>query len=442
MSPRVTRRLLLGAGALAPLEALAMGRVPTGGKLDLRVPYATARIDPHDLFDPLAAFFGGAMADTVYARDPSGVVYPALADGMPVVEADQTVVRLRAGLRSGRGKPIGGRDLAWSVTRARNMGAAGLFARVTPFVRSDPKEPLIARFGAIDPRVLALLLTSPLFALLPVGYDPAKPDGTGAFIANPSAGRLELVRNPNAARGPSQLERVNVRPASDLADSLRAFEAGADDVGWQGTGFYAPRPKARRFDYRDVGWVVLVTGAEAGAFYAPGVAQQLADAIPVESLHLGLSGRPGVSGGRPWSGGAASLLFDGGHPHLEEIAKVVAAKMSGAGGQITPRPIGRAALRRRRASEGFALALDVVRHPGTVPAGEIIALATADSPERGKKVSLKPPKNRTGAAHTTTKTLHVGVLGGLSAQGGIISEAVLAVDKSGRGIDWGASYRH
>lgn len=442
MSPRISRRMLLAAGALAPLDALAMGRVPTGGKLELRVPYATTRIDPHDLFDPLAAFFGSAMADTVYARDPRGAVYPALADGMPVVEGDQTVVRLRQGLRSGRGKAIGGRDLAWSVTRARKMGAAGLFARVTPFVRSDKEQPLIARFGEIDPKVLALLLTSPLLALLPVGYDPSNPDGTGAFIASPSSRGLELVRSPNASRGPSQLERVNARPARDLADSLRAFEAGADDVGWQGMGFYGPRPKARRFDYHDVGWVVLVTGTAAGAFYPPGMAQRLADAVPVESLHVGLSGRPGVSGGTPWSGGAASLLFDGSQPHLKEIADVVAAKMSGTGGQITPRPISRAALRRRRASQGFALAIDVVRHPGAVPAGELIALATADGVERGKDIALKPPKKRFGVAHTLTQTLHVGVLGGLSAQGGIVAEAMLAPDKSGHGIDWGASYRH
>ena len=50
------RALLAGVGAgllAAALDARAMGRVPIGGELSLRVPWSTARLDPHDLFDPL-----------------------------------------------------------------------------------------------------------------------------------------------------------------------------------------------------------------------------------------------------------------------------------------------------------------------------------------------------------------------------------------------------
>ncbi len=447
MSGRLHRRALLSLSALAPLGALApaaaaLGRLPTGGKVALRAPLSTARIDPHDLFDPLAAYFGGAMADTVYARDVHGVVYPALADGMPTVEGDQTVVRLRPGLRTARGKPIGGRDLAWSVARARKLGASALFARVTPWVRSDKDDPLVARFGDVDPAALALVLCSPLCALLPVGFDPNKPDGTGAFLARPSPVALELIRNPNAARGPSQLEQVTVWRAPDLAASLKAFEAGIDDVGWQGMGFYGTRPEARPFDHRDVGWVVLVTGIGAGPLHAPGMAQRLADAVPIESLHVGLRGRPGASGGTPYNGGSASLLFDSGVPHLAEIAAVLAAKMSAGGGTVTPAPVSRATLRRQRASKSFAFALDVVRDPGPVPAGVLLALATADSAERGKEVAEKPPKVTSGPAHTLTRGLHVGVLGALAVRGGVIRPVALAADKRGLGIDWGATYRH
>jgi len=116
--------------------------------------------------------------------------------------------------------------------------------------------------------------------------------------------------------------------------------------------------------------------------------------------------------------------------------------MSSAGGAVTPRPVSRAILRRRRTTAGFALALDVVRYPGALSAGTMLALATADSLERGKQVALKIPKRRFGPAHTLTSALHVGVLGGISVLGGVAQSVLLAPNKSGRGIDWGSSYRY
>jgi peptide/nickel transport system substrate-binding protein len=408
----------------------------------MRLPYATSRIDPHDLFDPLAAVLGSAIADTAYGRDARGVVYPALADGFPFVENGQTAVRLRPGLISARGKAVGGRDLAWSVARARKAGAAALFAHITPWVQSDKNDPHIARFGDVDPKVLALLLTSPLTAVLPVGFDAAKPDGTGAFVGDPSARALVLRRNPFASRGPSNLEQVRVSRGHDLADSLKAFEAGADDVGWLGLGFYGSRPGARPFNYREVGWVVLVTGKSAGALHKPGVAQKLANAVPVESLHVGLSARSGAGSQQAWSGGDAALVYDAGVPQLKEIADVVAAQLSSSGGTITPRPLGTDAVRRLRSTEAFSLALDVVRHPGPITMGPLLALSTAESVNTGIAVAKKPPSKRLGAADTLTRNLHLGVLGGLRAEGGVIQAVLLAPDMAGRGIDWGASYRH
>jgi len=444
----LTRRAMLGGslGAAATLalqsEAQALGRVPIGGRVSMRVPWSTRRIDPHDLFDPLAAIFGAAFADTVFARDQRGNVYPTLADGMPFVEGDQTVVRLRPGLRSGRGKTMGGRDLAWSVMRARKRGAVGLLAPLTPWVRSDKDQPLIARFGQVDPGKLAMLLSSPLLALLPVGFSATAPDGTGPFVASCSAGRLELVRNRNASRGPAFLERVIVRSARDLAASLRAFESGHDDLGWLGLGFHQNRPDARKFDYRDVGWVVLATGKSAGSFGAPGVAQQLANSVPVERLHVGLRRRVGIGGATQWSGGPAALLYEGGASHLKEVAEAVAAKLSQPGHEITPTPVSRGLLRRARRTGGFVLALDVVRDPRAGPASALIALATADREALGKDVALHPPRTAGGqAANRLTATLRVGVLGGLAVHGGVIRKVLLAATKTVHGIDWGASYR-
>jgi peptide/nickel transport system substrate-binding protein len=438
------RRALLMAAASIPLaqRAAALGRVPVGGKLQLRVPWSTSSLDPHDLHDPLAAIFGGAMAETLYAIDAGGTVHPALADGMPSVEKEQTVVRLRPNLRTAYGKALGGRDVAWSTMRARKRGAIGLLGALEPWINSDDKAPLIARFGKVDPDKLALMLTSPLTALLPVGFDPQQPDGCGAFKATCSSSALSLSRNDNASRGPSFLERVTVLRADDLSDSLRAFESGQDDIGWLGMGFHGTRPKSRKFDYRDVGWVVLAAGDAAGAFAAPGMAQQLADAVPVERLGLGLGARPGAGAGAAWRGGAASLLFDAGAGHLAAIAEAVAAKLSSPGHRLVASGVSRSQLRSARSSRSFALALDVVRHPGAGPTGSFIALATADSPSLGEEMATKPPRAAwLGPAHVLARTLRIGVLGGLAVQGGVVEGTLVAPNKDGRGIDWGGSYR-
>ena len=110
--------------------------------------------------------------------------------------------------------------------------------------------------------------------------------------------------------------------------------------------------------------------------------------------------------------------------------------------EITPSPVSRALLRRARARNSFALALDVVRDLRAGPASALIALATADREALGKDVALHPPRTAGGqAAHRLTSTLRLGVLGGLAVHGGVIRKVLLAATKTVHGIDWGASYR-
>ena len=441
---KLSRRMWL-AGAVAwgafGADAEAMGRVPLGGELKLRIPWAISRLDPHDLFDPIAGFFGTAVCDTVFGLDARGNPYPTLADGWPKEEDGQTVVRLRPGLRSAHGKAIGGRDLAWSVKRARDRGALGLMAQIGPFVRSDRDDPLVARFGKVAPATLARLLASPLLSVLPVGFSAAAPDGTGPFKATLGGGKLVLERNLAAPRGPSFLDKVTVSSAGNLAASLRAFEAGRDDIGWLGLGFHRDRAGARRFRFGTVAWVVLATGNFAPAsLRAPGVAQQIADSVPVERLHLGLTPRTGVGASATWTGGPADLLFDRGSGQLASIAQAMAAKLSRSGDEVTARGISRGALRAARASGNFALALDVVRDPQSGPAGTLIALATADRRRLGEEIGKRPPRRAHGPANRLTTTLRLGVLGGLGVEGGVASGITLVPQRGGPGFDLGASY--
>jgi peptide/nickel transport system substrate-binding protein len=135
--PRPSRRaFLLGAAALASARfttarsSWAMGRTPLGGRIAVHVPWSTTTLDPHDLRDPMAALFGTAIADPLYALNANGEPYAALAASLPAREAGETIVHLREGLRTARLLPLDAHDVVFSVERGGARGASGLRADI------------------------------------------------------------------------------------------------------------------------------------------------------------------------------------------------------------------------------------------------------------------------------------------------------------------------
>lgn len=435
-------QIAAGLGALSlPRTALAMGRTPVGGHIELHVPWPTGSIDPHDLRDPSAALFGSAIADPIFGLDSSGTPYPTLATALPTREATGTVVRLRDGIRTARGSPLDARDLIASVERARNKGAAAVFAEI-PQPKPYPGDPSAVIFGNVDPGRLARALASPLAALLPKKFSPGAPDATGAFKAQTGAGKLVLSRNMLAARGHAFLDAIEIKRADDLKTSLREFEVAHDDMGWLGSGLHAGRPGAVKFDAGLFGWAVLATGPEAANFHAPGVAQRIADALPDRIAHLGLSGLPSASGDPSWGGPPVELLADESSPHLVEIARAVANTLNRSGHEVSVGLVPRAELARRRDRGKAGLAIDFVRPIGSGPFNALLSLATADSPSRARELAKHPPKLAANAPpRSLTSSLHIGVLGELRIAGAAVPDIALARALGVDGWDLGASFR-
>jgi peptide/nickel transport system substrate-binding protein len=433
--------LALAAPSLGASEALAMGRTPLGGKLSFHVPWPTTSLDPHDLRDPLAAIFASAIVDPLFGLDASGAPYPALAASMPTREAGKTVVRLREGLHTARGAPLDARDMIFSIERARARGASAILWGV-PRPTTRRGDPYAIELGPVDPHILARVLASPMIGLVPRRFTPAAPDGTGAFRAATSSGRLLLTRNVAAARGASFLDAIEVRPAPDLKASLRAFEAERDDLGWLGLGLHDARRGASRFDLGGAAWVVLHVGPDSGAYAVPGLAQRLVDAIRPERLaHLGLGPLPAAHGDPAWPGPPADLYVDESSPHLLEVARAVVPVLSSPGHEITLTPVPRDTVKRRLRGKA-ALAIDVVRPVGHSSRHALVALATSEDPMRGRDVARTHPFV---APHTPvrslTRLLRVGVIGDIRIAGGQMPEVVLARRPLGDGWDLGASFQ-
>jgi peptide/nickel transport system substrate-binding protein len=339
-----------------------------------------------------------------------------LAVDLPERSGEGARVVLRPGLVSARGKALDARDLVFSFQRAKANGAMAHLAELG-VPRVDGKDPLVLVFQGVQPEKLGRLLSSPITALVPRGFNRLRPDGTGAFLAEPRAGGLDLRQNPRAARGAAFLERIDVSQASDLGDALRAFESGEVDLGWLGRGLHRPRPRAQSFEAKSVGWVTLRTGAGAASWGAPGVAQQLAEALPAERLaHLGLRARASGPGTR-WGGPKASILVDGAAAQLVAIAGVVAAALGREGHELDVRRVDAAHLTNVKKTGQFVLMLEFVRALGA-------GAATADAlyPAADPGLARKVPRLTSTDPSTLVRTLPLGIVGELAVSGAHLPE--------------------
>ena len=214
---------------------------------------------------------------------------------------------------------------------------------------------------------------------------PERPVGTGPFAVEAGdGGALVLRQNRYAATGPSVLDRLTLQSADDLATSLRAFESGADDLGWLGLGLHDPRRGAVSFDAGIMGWAVLRTGSLAGRWNLPGVAQRLLDGIdPSRLAHLGNVGEWTPSPSDGWGGPPSSILVRADCAWLVELAKAVAAALSRPDHEVVVEPDVQREPRSRVRSGAYALAMDVVRPFERTPLGASVALSSADDSVRG-----------------------------------------------------------
>jgi len=412
----VDRAVMFRRGFLAlALDAgvsRALARRPYGGVLRLELPLSFDGVDPHAVDDPCSALFSPLVADPLFALDASGRPYPALAAALPSKTPGGARVALRAGLVTARGQRLTARDVVTSLERARASGGRAALAPFGAF-RAVPGESLSVDVEGAAPDSLATALSSATTAIVPRSFKPREPDGTGAFRAGPVGGSVTFERNDHAARGPSYLDRVEVRRAVDLAAALRAFEVGDADVGFLGAGLHRRRPLAVDFRTDAVGWVVLRTGSLAGAWGAPGVAARLVSGIdPSRFSHLGLAPRGGGAPA-PWGGAPADLLVDAGAPYLVEIARVVCTVLSDKGHELRPAPLPEGELRARRDDGKFALAVDFVRRLGPGRDQGLLSLLAGADP----KLADRPPRFASLDADTLARTLPLAVLGELAIAG-------------------------
>lgn len=408
-----SRRVILLGLFAAPL-AHALARVPYGGTLRFDLPFALDRLDPHVSDDPASALLAPALFDTLYAWDAAGKPYPALARAMPEAKTGGVRITLRPGLVTARGRSLDGTDVVWSLERARRLAARPLLSGFGK-VRRASSDPLAVDVAGVSPDAAADALASPVTAMVPRAFSVKLPDGTGAFRADFTTTGLSFTRNERAARGPSFLDRVDVRRAPDLSTGLRNFESGDADVGFLGAGLHRRRADAVDFRTEPCGWVLCRTGQEAGEWGAPGVAARLVERLdPTRLSHLGLAPPHASSGnGEGWGGAPASLYVDEASPYLVEVARAVSAALSRPNHEIRPFILPHTDLARLRESGRFALMIDFARRLGPMPRHAVLSLLGSANPG----LADNPPRAVRDDITVLERTLSLAVLGELAIVG-------------------------
>jgi peptide/nickel transport system substrate-binding protein len=391
-----------------------------------------------------------ALFDTLYTRDERGNLTPSLAEGDPVFENGFVNIPLRSGLRSAAGKELDARDVVFAIERARKSGARALLSDVPAAWLQRGGIGFATKDAAMVPRIHRAL-ASPLTALVPRGFDPDAPDGTGPFRLRRRGDGFVLLRNPFASRGAAFLDEVALWEAPDLSTSLRAFETGRDDLGWMGSGLHEPRPGAKPFDFGAVAHAVLFTGKDLGTWDAPGVAQRICDSLPPARLsYLALGSAWSQAQDNGWAGPPTTILVREDSAWMVELARAIAATLTRPDHEVTVRTSSDAEVVRARQSRAFGLLLDVVRPMWGVGTsanvsfswnsmGMYAALILADNPSTAGALWQRAP--RLGAdvsARSLTRTLRVGVVGDVRVTGARAPDLSLAGYHTG-GFDLGAT---
>jgi peptide/nickel transport system substrate-binding protein len=159
---------------------------------------------------------------------------PALAESIEIAsDAMSATVRLRSGVEFHNGKTLGADDLIFTMKRILDPAKPG--RAHTSFAAVDPSgmtkvDPLTVKFSFKSPdAVFDQRWGSASAMILPVGFDPAKPVGTGPFMFKsftPGA-RSEFIRNPNYwVSGQPYLDELHIIDFADNTSRTAAMLSG------------------------------------------------------------------------------------------------------------------------------------------------------------------------------------------------------------------------
>lgn len=199
-----------------------------GGTTDTLDPQAWATVPDQlrvqQLFDPLVWAGASGAPELVLAKEIT-----------PNADGTEWTITIHDGVTTHSGKPFTSEDVIYSFQRTIDNELPGAFL-LGPIDLKNSSAPdrTTARIKFSKPYgVFRELLSFPYFYMVPRGFDPKKPDGTGPFKFQSFTAGVEstFVRNENYWQsGLPYLDKIVVTNINDESSQVSGLQAGQVDV--------------------------------------------------------------------------------------------------------------------------------------------------------------------------------------------------------------------
>lgn len=199
-----------------------------GGTTDTLDPQAWATLPDQlrvqQLFDPLVWMDAQGKPQLVLAKSVT-----------PNADGTEWTIVIHDGVTTHSGKPFTGADVLYSFQRILDNKAPGAFLLGPVDMKGStaPDKTTVKLKFSKPYGVLFEFLSFPYFYMVPKGFNPKKPDGTGPFKYQSFTAGVEstFVRNENYWQsGLPYLDKIVVTNISDESSQVSGLQAGQVDV--------------------------------------------------------------------------------------------------------------------------------------------------------------------------------------------------------------------
>lgn len=208
---RESWRILALVVVLATLSCQPAVGPPTVLRIAYQHPMVT--LDPHGHDDSMTGHLLSAVYETLVSLSPGRGVEPALARDWTTPDDTTWRLRLRPGVLFHDGSPVTVDDVIYSIERVRGDERSAVISNleaVTEVKRvADADDAIEVRTAAPVPLLLGRLAN---LAIVPQGFDPATPIGTGPYRWRGQVGEEFVLEGwPQYWGDPAPIQEVRVR---------------------------------------------------------------------------------------------------------------------------------------------------------------------------------------------------------------------------------------
>lgn len=237
-----TSLLLAGCGSSGPSSTPSAGAAGTpkrGGTLNFGCIFeGSETLDGQSAFGVTDWARSYALYNGLARINAQGQVQLWLAESIePNKDATEWTIRIPAGITTHKGKPFGAKDILYSLERIMRLKTFGSNALA-------PKLIDLSSSKALDSRTALVKFKSPFSqfrnglaivwnVMVPQGFDPKDPDGTGPFMYKSfqSGVSSTFVRNPNYwESGKPYLNELIISDFQDEGAQVNALQSGQVDL--------------------------------------------------------------------------------------------------------------------------------------------------------------------------------------------------------------------